>query len=78
MNIVSEKRHIGINDGEVDTRYSDKNHSLGMWVNIERSQYSKRMISTRNGHHMLFILGRDSTRPKVVLRKNPYDLLNLK
>jgi len=78
LNVISEKRHIGVNDGNVDNRYSDENHSLGMWVNIDGGQYFRRMISTRNGHHMLFILGRDSSRPKVFLRKDPYDLLNLK
>ena len=78
LNIISEKRHTGKNDGIVDNRYSDEQHSKGMWVNIDRSQDFRRMISTRNGHHMLFILGRDSERPKVFLRKDPYDLLNLK
>ena len=78
LNVVSEKRHLSENDGKVDSRYSDKLHSKGMWVNIDAEQFSRRMISTRDGHHMLFILGRDSTRPKVYLRKDPYDLLNLK
>ena len=78
LNIISEKRHTGENDGEVDSRYSDENHSLGMWVNIDGGQNFRRMVSTKNGHHMLFFLGRDSTRPKVFLRKDPYNLLNLK
>lgn len=78
LNIISEKRHIGENDGVVDNRYSNADYSKGMYVNIDGSQYMSQMVSTRNGHHMLFILGRDSERPKVFLRKNPYDLLKLK
>jgi len=78
LTTVSEKRLTGENEGKVDSRYSDENHSQGMWVNIDGGQSFKRMVSTRNGHHMLFILGRDSPRPKVFLRKDPYDLLNLK
>lgn len=78
LNIISDKRHVGENDGEVDKRYSDADHSKGMYVNIDGSQYLSQSVSTRNGHHMLFILGRDSERPKVFLRKDPQDLLNLK
>ncbi|RLI05088.1 hypothetical protein DRO22_03230 [Candidatus Bathyarchaeota archaeon] len=77
LNIISEKRHLRENEGQVDKRYSDPDHSRGMYVNIDRIQDLRRMVSTRNGHHMLFILGRDSPRPKAFLRKNPYDLLNL-
>ncbi len=78
LNVVSEKRHLGENDGKVDDRYSSKDYSRGTYVDIEGGQHHKRMVSTRNGHHMLFILGHDSLRPKVILRKDPYDLLNLK
>jgi hypothetical protein len=78
LNVISEKRHLSENDGKVDSRYSDANYSEGIYVNIDRVQDKRRMVSTRNGHHMLFILGRDSTHPKVFLRKDPYDLLNLK
>jgi hypothetical protein len=78
LNIISEKRHLGENDGVVDKRYSDADHSKGMYVNIDGAQYLNQSVSTRNGHHMLFILGRESERPKVFLRKNPHDLLNLK
>lgn len=77
LNIVSEKRHKGENEGDVDGRYSDVDHSMGMWVDIDGSSVRRRMVSTRNGHHMLFILGRDSAPPKVYLCKDPYDLLNL-
>ena len=77
LNIVSEKRHTSETEGVVDDRYSDEKHSLGTYVDIEGSSYSKRLISTRSGHHICIIFGRDSLRPKIFLRKNPDDLLNL-
>ena len=77
LNIVSEKRHLGDNDGTVDARYSNEDYSRGMNVDIDRTQVSRRMVSTRNGHHMLFVLGHDSTLPKVFMRSDPLDLMNL-
>jgi hypothetical protein len=45
VNIVSEKRHTGENDGTVDGRYSDERFVRGTYVDIEGSQSLKRMVS---------------------------------
>lgn len=71
---ASEKRHTGKNDGKVDARYSDADHVNGLDVDIEGKEECRRLITTRDGHHMLLILGGDGA-PDVILRKNPDDLL---
>ena len=80
LNIISEKRKVGETDGKVDSRYSSKDYASGLYVDIDGCKENKkrRQVSTRNGHHMLFIIGRNSPRPKVFLRKNAKDLLHLK
>ena len=77
LNIISEKRHTGKNDGNVDSRYSQEEYAKGLGVNIESENEFRRTVSTRNGHHMLFILGKDLPEPKVFLRKDPYNLLSI-
>jgi len=77
LNVISEKRHTGENDGTVDARYSDERHALGGYVNIDGATEFRRKVSTQNGHHMLFVLGGDNENPSVHLRKKPEDLLNI-
>ncbi len=77
LSVVSEKRHLGESDGTVDSRYSSEEVSRGLYVDVDGGEEFRRMVSTRNGHHILMILGRDSPRPKVYLRRDPEALLNL-
>lgn len=77
LNIVSEKRHTGENDGSIDARYSDEFHAAGGPVNIDGYSEFRRKVSTQNGHNILLVLGGTQSQPAVYLRKNPHDLLNI-
>jgi hypothetical protein len=77
LNVVSEKRHTGENDGTVDARYGDDAHASGGNMDIDGVLTFRRKVSTQNGHHMLFVLGGAQENPAVYLRKNPEDLLNI-
>ena len=78
LNIVSEKRHTtSSDDGSVDQRYSSDKYVRGTYVDIEGENVRRKMISTRNEHHILVAMGDDISRPKVYMRKNPKHLLQL-
>lgn len=77
LSVISEKRHLAESDGTVDSRYSSEAVSRGHYVDIDGREENRHMVSTRNGHHILMILGHDSPWPKVFLRKDPADLVNL-
>lgn len=77
LNVISEKRHAGDNDGTVDARYGDEGHSIGGNVDIDGYPEFRRRVSTQNGHNMLFVLGGNSLQPSVYLRKDPLHLLGI-
>jgi len=78
LNVICDKRHTGEHSGTIDERYAKESHSAGTWVDVEGKQEFRRRVSTQSGHHMLFILGGPGSRPKVFLRKNAEDLIDLK
>jgi hypothetical protein len=77
LNVISEKRHTGENDGTVDVRYSDESHAAGCDVDIDGDKEFRRKVSTQNGHNMLFVLGGEEAQPSVYLRKDPLELLQI-
>jgi len=73
--VISEKRHIGENEGSVDTRYQSNQGSSGMYVDIKGTREFSNSISTRNSHHILIKLGASGTL-QVFCDDDPENLLN--
>lgn len=76
INLISEKRQ-GPTEGSVDCRYQSQETSFGARVDIDGQIQNCYSASTRNGHHILLVLEGTSPRPRVYLRKSPFDLLTL-
>jgi len=77
INVISEKRHLSDSDGEVSQNYQSPNYSKGINVNIEGENESRYSVSTRNGHHILMIFEGTNSHPRIYLRKDPKELLNI-
>ena len=72
---ISEKRHMGENDGEVDKRYQNEGGSHGNRVQIDGGKLEKKYsVSTRNGHHILVKFSGTSP-PEVILEETAECLL---
>ena len=77
LNVISEKRHLGENDGTVDKNYQSKDKAEGLKVDIEGEKKHCHSVSTRNGHHILIIFKGTDVSPHVYLREDPNDLLKI-
>lgn len=78
LNVISEKRHTGENDGKIHPRYQSESGAFGCPVNDDGEDRDAFSVSTRNGQHILIVLESTRERPRgVYLRKNPYDLLKV-
>ncbi len=78
INVVSEKRHLSESDGKVDARYQSKDGAFGLDVDIDGTTEKQRCsVSTRDGHHILVIFRGTDAAPRVYLRSNPEDLLEI-
>lgn len=78
LNVISEKRHTGENDGKVDARYQSESGALGTQVDIEGKSEFCYSVSTRNGQHILVVLEGTKVPPRVYLREDVEDLLNIR
>lgn len=77
LNVISEKRHTGENDGKIHPRYQGESGAFGTRINDEGQVRDAFSVSTRNGQHILIVLEGTRDRPRgVYLRKNPKELLN--
>lgn len=77
LNVISEKRHTGENDGSIHPRYQREDGAIGSTVDNEGKQEFSYSVSTRNSQHILIVLEGTKPRPRVYLRANPYALLNI-
>ena len=77
INVISEKRHLSDQDGQVEPRYQDINGAFGINVNIEGKNEQRYSVSTRDGHHILIIFRGTDLMPYIFLRKDPMQLLNI-
>lgn len=76
INIISERRSLGDMTGSVHPTYQSSDGALGLDVDIDgNTEKTKYSVSTKNGHHMLMIFASNAQLPRVILRKNPSDLL---
>ncbi|MDP2209535.1 MAG: hypothetical protein Q8K98_12315 [Bacteroidota bacterium] len=74
--VISEKRHLGENDGTVDGRYQSEEGAEGMNVTIEgEAEKNRYSVTTRNGHHFLIKFGSDKT-VTVFGESDPLNLLD--
>lgn len=78
INVISEKCHLSESDGKVDARYQNKDGAFGLEVDVEGTIEEQRYsVSTRDGHHILLIFRGTDGVPRVYLRRNPEDLLEI-
>lgn len=77
LNVISEKRHFGEHDGDIDPTYNSNEGAVGLRVDIEGKEEKRYSVSTRNGHHILIIFRGTDKVPRVFLRKDPRDLLEI-
>ena len=78
INVISEKRHLSESDGKVDNRYQNEAGASGIKVDIDGYiDSNRRSVSTRDGHHILLVFQGTNLTPRVYLRKNPLDLLQI-
>jgi hypothetical protein len=77
LNVISEKRHTGENDGAIYPRYQCSDGAFGCNVDVDGKISRRCSVSTSNGHHVLIVLRGTCMPPTVYLRTNPRDLLNL-
>lgn len=77
LNVISEKRHTGENDGAIHPRYQREDGADGCTVDNEGKKEFDYSISTRNNQHILLVLEGTKTTPRVYLRADPYELLNI-
>jgi hypothetical protein len=76
LNVISEKRHLGENDGRIHPRYQGDSGAFGTLVNNEGESSHAFSVSTRNGQHILIVLEGTKDKPRgVYLHKDPYELL---
>lgn len=73
--VISEKRHVSENDGEVEPFYQSSKGALGQKVIIDNEEKFVNSISTRNGHHILIVFQGTGGKPEVYLDKDPEALL---
>jgi beta-lactamase superfamily II metal-dependent hydrolase len=76
LNVISEKRHVGENDGSIHSDYQNSQGVKGVEVDIEGKKETRYSVSTRQGHVLLVFKGTDN-KPHVYLRNNPEDLLSI-
>jgi len=76
INVISEKRQ-GPTEGSVDCRYQSQDTSFGSRIDIDGQEQNCYSATTRNGHHILLVLEGTKPKPRVYLRKDPYDLLKI-
>ena len=78
INVISEKRHLSESDGEVSQRYQKKEGAFGLPVDIDGKKEEQCFsVSTRNGHHILLVFEGTNRAPRVYLRTDPEDLLEI-
>ena len=75
LNVISEKRHLAAQDGQVDSRYQSDDGAKGVDVDVDGKTERRASVSTRNGHHVLVVLRGTTPRPDVFLRARARDLL---
>jgi len=76
LNIISEKRHTGKNEGSVHSNYQSQDGAKGLNVDVKGSQEQRYSVTTREGHILIVFKGTD-TKPHVYLRKTPKELLDI-
>jgi len=77
INLISERRHSRDGDGTVHPRYQSEEGAEGIPVDIEGRKEHRFSVSTRQGHHILVVFQGTVARPRVYLRANPHDLLEI-
>lgn len=73
--VISEKKYLSDNDGEVDSRYQSSDCAKGQKVYIEGKEEIRYSVSTKNGHNILIIFQGTGGYPEVYLEKDPKLLL---
>jgi len=76
LNVISEKRHTGKNDGSIHPDYQSQNGAKGLEVDIKGKKEKRYSVTTREGHMLIVSKGTDM-KPHVYLRDDPNDLLNI-
>lgn len=77
LNIISEKRHTGENDGTISPNYHSSDYASGLTVDVEGKAEKRNSVSTRDGHHILIVFKGTNALPAVYLRKDPKELLSI-
>ncbi len=77
INVISERRHTSDEQGTVDARYQSEDGAQGTRVDIEGKEEHRFSVSTRDGHHILVVFQGTVARPRVYLRADPHDLLEI-
>ena len=72
--VISEKRHTGKNDGNIDKRYQAETGSQGVDVTQNGKTESRYSVSTRNDGHILIVFDGNALF-KTYSEKDPKDLL---
>lgn len=76
LNVISEKRHIGQNEGTIHPNYQSSNGAKGLEVDVKGKKEKRYSVTTRDGHILVVFKGTDIV-PHVYIRDNPKDLLNI-
>lgn len=72
--VISDKRHIGGNDGNISAKYQTEAGSQGVDVIRNDKAEFRHSVSTRNDDHILIVFDENSLF-KTYLEKDPNDLL---
>jgi hypothetical protein len=74
--VVSDSRRVSESQGRTSTVYASSEGSVGQEVMIEGKPEFRNSVSTKNGHHILLVLGEnDAAVPRVYLEKNPRHII---
>lgn len=72
--VISEKRHLNPQAGQVCQTYQSEEGASGLKVFIENREEKAYSLTTRNGHHILIIFS-GTGQPKIYAEKDPLKLL---
>lgn len=74
--VISEKRHIRPQDGQIHAAYQAEDGASGLNVWIDGTREKRYSLSTANGHHILIVLNGTGV-PKVYAEKDIESLLDI-
>lgn len=77
INVISDKRITGENDGKIKDKYQKAEGANGLTVNIEGEEKFRYSVSTKNNHHILIVFKGTGSKPSIYLRKDPKELLDI-